>query len=424
MAHLLMIESWVGGTGRILPPTINRLAHQYTLVTRRHQHYLDNATHRIHPVLEYAHNVLTAETNNSEALIEYLHKQHSFLHFDGVLTVCDYYIDIAAQVAQALDLPHPFSTNVALVRQKHHLRQMLTRAGLPNPAFEITSTWEETRRAAAAIGYPLVVKPTDLASSAFVRCVHDDTELLEAFSALDAFPLNFRQQPRERLWLLEEFMQGPEVSVEACTYRGDTTVIGITDKSVTGFPFFIENGHMFPADLDSALADATIELVIRALQVVGYDHGISHTEVKLTADGPRIVEINPRPAGNYIVELVQRVTGIDLLGALIDLAIGQRPNLTPSETGITSAAIQFIVPPCDGYISNVSGTDQLNNDPNIVRWELEPVVNTHVSAPIDNACYLGHVVTVDRSGREARRRAEQALSRIVLSYAPPTVETI
>ena len=61
MAHLLMIESWVGGTGRIFPQAINRAGHRYTFVTRNRGHYLDEHTQQIHPVLKHADNVLTAK---------------------------------------------------------------------------------------------------------------------------------------------------------------------------------------------------------------------------------------------------------------------------------------------------------------------------------------------------------------------------
>lgn len=416
MAHLLMLESWVGGTGRILPSAIQQLGHRFTFVTRNRQHYLDPASRQIHPVLEYADNVLTTETNDVRALIPYLRQQHAILGFDGVFTICDYYIDTAAQVAEALDLPPAFSSNVTLERQKHCVREALQRAGLPNPLFRITESWLETQVAAAEIGYPLVLKPTDLASSAFVSLVTDERELHQAFAAITAFPRNFRDQPREQRYLLEAYMTGPEVSVESCTFQGDTTIIGITDKSVTGSPFFIEDGHMFPADLDPTLAAATCDFVRQALQAVGHDHGLSHTEVKLTPDGPRLVEINPRPGGNYIAELVRHVTGIDLLAAQIDLALGRRPQVTPIETGVASAAIAFIVPPRGGTVVAIHGADTLDSDPSIVRWVLNPVAGSTVPAPIDNACYLGHVVTIDQVGPGARALAEQAVARIDLVF--------
>lgn len=421
MAHLLMIESWIGGTGRILSPAITRLGHRYTFVTRNRGHYLDAHTQQIHPVLEHADNVFTTETNDIPALIAFLQRQHEILKFDGVLTVCDYYIDTVAQVAQALKLPQTFSANVVAERRKHLVREALERAGLPNPLFKTTTTWEATRQAAEQIGYPLIVKPSDLSSSAFVRLVKNEAELHEAFTALEKFPKNFREQSREPLWLLEEYMTGEEVSVEACTFQGETTIIGITDKSVTGFPYFIEDGHMFPARLAPLQIEAIHALVLKALAAVGHDHGISHTEVKLTPKGPRIVEINPRPGGNYIAELIERVTGIDFLAAQIDLALGRRPDLMRKETGVRSAAIKFLVPPHKGYVSAVRGIETLADDANVARWTLSPIAGTEVTAPVDNACYLGHVVALDRDGQDARRYAEQALSRIELMFGKASV---
>lgn len=416
MAHLLMIESWVGGTGRIFPPAIGRLGHRYTFVTRNRGHYLDARSREIHPVIEHAEHVLTTETNDVPALIEFLRAQHAILKFDGVVTICDYYIDTVAQVAQALGLPQAFSANVVMERRKDQVREAIQRAGLPNPKFAVTQSWPQTRDEAKRIGYPLIVKPTDLASSAFVRLIHDEAELRQSFDALEEFPRNFRDQARVPLLLLEEYMIGEEVSVEACTYRGRTTVIGITDKSVTGFPYFIEDGHMFPARIDPAQATAIEALVCGALEAVGHDHGISHTEVKLTADGPRIVEINPRPGGNYIAELIQRVTGIDLLDAQIELALGREPDLARKPTGVASAAIKFLVPPRGGYVATVDGVASLEGDPAVQRWSLSPIAGSEVAAPIDNACYLGHVVAVDAQGLEARAYAERALGRVVLGY--------
>lgn len=368
-------------------------------------------------MVQHADTILSVETNDVPTLIDYVRHHHTQSHFDGILTVCDYYIDTVVDVAEALALPSPFSTQVKTARLKHRMRAALDRSGLPNPAYRITHTWEDTCQAAAEIGYPLVIKPSDLASSAYVRCVRGEDELREAFEALNAFPLNFRQQPREQLYLLEAYMAGEEVSVEACTVAGQTTIVGITDKRTTGFPFFIEDGHMFPADLDSTTTTAICELTCAALHAVGYDHGISHTEVKLTPHGPRIVEINPRPGGNYICELVQRVTGIDLLAAMVRLALGEEPNLHSIPTGNASAAVQFIIPTRTGYVTGLHGTERLAATPGVVRWELHPVVGSSVATPIDNACYLGHVVTVDPRGFGARQRAEQAAQAIELEFA-------
>ncbi len=419
MGHLLMLESWVGGTGQILPAAITAQGHSYSFVTRRREHYATPPA--THPVLAYAQNLITTETNNVAALIAFLREQHRLLHFDGVLTICDYYIDTARQVADALDLPCPFPTTVSRIRNKGLLRRTLDSAEIENPAYQLVGSWHAAQTAALTIGYPLVIKPTDLASSAYVRLVRNEAELYESYTTLQSFERNFRDQPRDRTILLEAYMHGPEVSVEACTFAGETTIIGITDKGITAEPYFIEDSHMFPAALSVTEHQAVSQLVVAALLAVGFDHGISHTEVKLTLAGPRIVEINPRVGGNYIAELVERVSGINLLNATIDLALGQRPNLHPHETGVASAAIQFLVPERGGELRAIHGQTALASAPHVARWTLTATPGSVIAPPIDNACYLGHVVAVDATGLRAREFANQAAATLEFEFADDSV---
>lgn len=412
MAHLLMIESWVGASGNLLPPLLKSLGHTYTFVTRKPEHYQNALSTEKHPVLRYADEVLVTETNDVQNLLEKLKPYQ----FDGGITVCDYYIEVVREVAKALNLPCPFPNQVKNVRQKHSMRQALDKAYLANPKYHLAHRWNEVETAANEIGYPLVVKPVDLASSAFVSFIQNVEELREAYRKLADFPLNFRDQERDTTYLLEEFMKGEEVSVESVTYNGETTILGITDKSITGSPYFIENGHMFPANLDEEMSTTVTKFVRDALQAVGFDHGIAHTEVKLTAEGPRIVEINPRTPGNYIVELIQKVTDVDLLRVFVDLSLGNKPAITKKDGGISSAAVMFIVPPQGGTITHVQGVESLESDQHIVRYKIEDCVGKSIASPIDNACYLGHIVTQDTEGLNARDYAEQAINRIILTF--------
>lgn len=414
MAHLLMIESWVGASGNLLPPLLKSLGHTYTFVTRKPEHYQSGLSAELHPVIRHADAVLVTETNDTAGLIEHVRTHR----FDGVITVCDYYIETVQETADALGLPCPFPRSVKTVRHKHLMRRALDRAGAANPRYRLAHSRADVKAAADDLGYPLVLKPVDLASSAFVSLIQNEAELDKAYRELEAFPLNFRDQQRDHTYLLEEYMAGEEVSVESVSYRGETTIIGVTDKSVTGTPYFIENGHMFPAGLDDGAQAELTELVGSALQAVGFDHGIAHTEVKLTAAGPRIVEINPRTAGNYIVELIQRVSGIDLLQSFVELSLGLKPSIESRKSGIGSAAVMFLVPPQGGVVAGVDGLDTLKADERIVRYKIEDCAGTAVSAPIDNACYLGHIVAQDTEGRNARAYAEAALGRIRLRFEP------
>ncbi len=413
MGHLLVVENWVEGTGRLFPKGIVDLGHEYTFISRNMDHYSSPETNEHHPVLKYARNVLSFETNDLPSLTEFLKRQHEILKFDGVITICDYYVETAAAIADALDLPQAYSKNVAIARRKHLVRQALDNAGIPNPKHAIAKSLDEAKTAAADIGYPLIAKPSDLGSSAFVRLVQNEQELTEACEPILGNTRNFRDQERDPVVILEEYLQGQEVSVECCSFDGKTNFIGITDKSLTGDPYFIEDGHMFPADLSDQTAEQLKEFTKDVLAAIGYENGVTHTEVKLTENGPRLIEVNPRPAGNYIVELIEHVTGIDLMKCHIDLALGHAPDLQKYPRA-QSAAIKFVVPQKAGQLVDIKGYDSLEKNNAIARYKFVKPDGHALSAPIDNACYVGHVVTTDPTGKNSRAFAEDAVSQLEL----------
>ncbi|GAA3465022.1 ATP-grasp domain-containing protein [Saccharothrix longispora] len=411
MGHLLMIESWVGAMSSLLPRAINETGHRFTFLTRDLQHYLRSAPAHPHPLLA-ADNVLTAETNDVPALLDHVARLHDVLRFDGVVSSCDYYLSTVARVAHHLGLPGPDPLAVERAYRKDLTRAALRDAGVPGPRFALAEDWPATAEAASDLGYPLVVKPVDLCAGMHVRRVADEAELREAFAALEAFPVNARNQPRVRTVLLEELLTGPEVSVETVTVDGVTHVVGVTDKSVAGEPWFVESGHMFPAELPTDGAEA---VAVAAIAALGLDRGVAHTEVKLTSDGPKLIEVNPRPAGNQITELVRRTTGIDLPAAYAQLAVGERPDLRPVDTGVRSAAISFLLPPRRGLLAGVDGAEALSA-PDVAQWSVKPPGH-RVGDPTSNNSYLGHVMVTDPTGPGARARAERLVAGLSVRYA-------
>ncbi|WP_405010956.1 ATP-grasp domain-containing protein [Kitasatospora sp. NBC_01539] len=419
MAHLLVVESWVGSMSSLLPRAVGKGGHRFTFLTRDLHHYLRAAPAAPagppHPLLDAAH-VISADTNDPDTLLPWTERLHDVLRFDGVASSCDYYLPLAARLAERLGLPGPAPTAVTAACRKDLTRHVLAAAGVPGPRFASCHDLAGATAAAADLGYPLVVKPVDLCAGMLVRRVDDAAALAEAFRALAAFPVNARGQHRERTVLLEELLTGPEVSVETVSYDGRAHVVGVTDKTLTGAPAFVEAGHMFPAALDPADARAAADTAVRALHALGLDQVVAHTEIRLTPHGPRVVEVNPRPAGNRITELVRRVTGIDLAAACVDLALGHRPDLDPRPTGVTSAAIAFLLPDRDGRLTAVDGADTLRDDPALVELTLA-APGREVRHAVSNNEYLGHVMTTDPRGPGARRTAETLLARLTPRYA-------
>ncbi|MEU8877386.1 ATP-grasp domain-containing protein [Streptomyces javensis] len=411
MAHLLVVESWVGSMSRLLPRAIRESGHEFTFLTRDLHHYLRSAPEgTAHPLLG-ARNVITADTNDSEALLPEVERLHAVFGFDGAITSCDYYLPTVARIAGHLGLPGPVPEAVRDACRKDATRRVLAEAGVDGPRFAVHEEWADIARAAREIGYPLVVKPVDLCAGMYVRRVDDETQLADAYSALADFPVNARGQRRTSAVLLEELLDGPEVSVETVSHGGAVHVVGVTDKSVGGAPAFIETGHMFPAALTAGDTEAAEQTALGALKALGLVDGVvAHTEIKLTSAGPRVVEVNPRPAGNRITELVRHVTGIDLAAACVDVALGRAPGLRRTDTGLRSAAIGFLVPERTGTLDSLDGTG-LRDAPGVLEVQLaEP--GRQVKAAGSNNEYLGHVMAGDPEGAGARDRVEALLAEV------------
>ena len=412
MAHLLMIESFLEGNARILPKLLNKIGYKYTFLTRNKDIYPNEDKFNKHNVIKYADSIIETDTNNINEIL----KTIKGMKFDGIITTCDYYIETVQEISQILNIPCPFPLKVKNVRYKHNLRNILDKANLFNPKYGTANSWEEILKVSKNIGFPLVLKPVDLSSSAFVRLIKNQKDLKEAFSLLEEFPINWRAQKRDCTYLLEEYMVGSEVSVEAVTFEGKTTIIGITQKSLTGEPYFIEDGHMFPADLSEKVKQEISEYVIDALKASEYNHGVSHTEVKLTKNGPRIVEINPRVAGDYIAELIKLVYGVDILKIFIDLSLGKKPIFSKKETDIVSASIMFLTPTQGGQIMQIEGLDILKSDPNIIFSQIENCNGKLIENPVDNVGRLGRIIVKDTKGYNAMNYAKNILKKLNIVF--------
>ncbi len=146
MAHLLVVESWVGSMSRLLPRAIQEGGHTFTFLTRDLHHYLRTAPEgAAHPLLG-ARNVVTADTNDPASLLSYAERLHEVLGFDGVLTSCDYYLPTAALAAERLGLPAPDAEAVRNACRKDATRRVLDEAGVPGPGSPSTRSGPNWRR--------------------------------------------------------------------------------------------------------------------------------------------------------------------------------------------------------------------------------------------------------------------------------------
>jgi biotin carboxylase len=265
----------------------------------------------------------------------------------GVLTYDETRVLLAAQIAAALGIAHLDPAAAARCRDKLATRRALASAGVPSARAHHVRTLAEARAAGEQVGYPIVLKPRGLAGSIGVTRVDDPDGLEHAFETGEHAHLE-GVSPLDGL-LVEEYLDGPEVSVDCAVLDGRVEIATIAQKRVGFAPFFEEVGHVVAPLAGSSLPVRRIrEVVVAAHRALGVERGMTHTELRLTDYGPRIVEVNARLGGDLIPYVGHLATGVDVAAAAADVAVGRRPRLTPTRS--RAAAVRFFYPAADARV--------------------------------------------------------------------------
>ena len=257
----------------------------------------------------------------------------------------------AAELADEFGVPGLSVPGVHGCRDKHVTRTRLIDAGLLQPGYELTASLEQARAAAARIGYPVVVKPRALGASMGVVLAADESEVDDAYLVASRASL-IGDEPYRGGAIVEGYADGPEISVDGAVHKGEYLPMFVARKHSGRHPYFEEIGHVVDA-ADPLLYDADLmDTLARAHRVLGVEYGITHTEVRLTERGPLIIEVNGRLGGDLIPFLGKTATGIDPGTVLVDVATGQRPDITATRRGV--AGIRFGYPERDCLVRTVS----------------------------------------------------------------------
>jgi S-sulfo-L-cysteine synthase (3-phospho-L-serine-dependent) len=278
---------------------------------------------------------IETDLDDWEAVEAALRRQHDRRPVDAVLSVRDSYVPLAAYLADRLEV-RGLALQAALnCHDKSRMRAALHGAGLPNPRYAVVSDPQETSGVAAAVGFPAIAKLARGAGGAGVRLCRTEEELQAAVTELSEL------RPGVDL-VVEEYLDGPEYAVQTVTVDGRTEVLSVLAEHVGPPPRFAETGYDFPAGLAAADESALLSLVVSALDVLGMDNGIAHVQARLTADGPRIVEVNPRPPGGMLSRVSEVVSGVSLLEAAVSAALGRPvPRRRPAATQVRYRCVVF-----------------------------------------------------------------------------------
>ena len=334
---------------------------------------------------------------------------------DGVMTLCtDASVRTVAAVAAALGLRALSPAAAANATDKRLMRKALLDNGVSVPRFREVESAETALAAADSLGYPVAIKVPCSSGSRGVYRADSSDDLAKRI--LDARTY----QPQGSL-LVEEWMDGVEVSVEGMCCDERVYVVQVTDKLLFPGAFPVEAGHSQPSRLPEATVAqirATAEAGVRAL---GLTDCAFHAELKITRDEPKIVEIGARLGGDRIAtHLTPLSTGVNLVRATILIALGQIPDVVPSRS--RGAAVRYFHAAGCGILDSVEGLDSFSSLPGLELLypaserdgPLRPgFVIGEIRSSLDR---YGHVLFSGDSAAQASERAEQAASMVKFRF--------
>lgn len=263
----------------------------------------------------------------------------------GVVTWDEYALVPTAELVARLRLAGNSVASMNACRDKATSRRRFAEEQVPSATSTRVGTLAQAAAAARRTGFPVVLKPSSHAASIGVIRIDNPQELPAAWEFASAGASE--QGPEGSGVLVEEYLSGPEISVECVTQNGVTTALAITRKEVAFPPYFEEVGHTVTAG--DPLLPEVAPVAVQAVQALGVTDGVQHVEMRLTASGPRIIEVNSRIGGDLIGKLVHLATGLDLPLIASDVACGKVPDLTPPTH--TTAAIRILYPPATGTLA-------------------------------------------------------------------------
>ena len=336
-------------------------------------------------------------------------KKHSI---DGVMTLAsDMPMRTVAAVAKELGLIGITEETALKATNKAYMRKALKRASVPIPEFYRVANREEYTAAVAKFNTAFIVKPADNSGSRGIVKIEDITNEKLIFEAYDYSKASSRNGDV----VVEEYMNGPEVSVETLTVNNECHVIQITDKLTTGAPHFVEMGHTQPSRLDDETKQQISEVAKLANRAIGITSGPSHTEIIVTKDGPKIVELGARLGGDCITtHLVPLSTGVDMVEGCIKIALGEEPDIGVKFS--KGAAIRYLT--CDaGKIENITGIEEAQSVEGIQQISIVRNVGDEVSEIKSSLDRVGFIVAQDENAMQAGVRCNRAMSKIKIEVS-------
>ncbi len=362
---------------------------------------------------------IVMSTRDIQGSVRVARTQNEITPISAVLTVgTDASVTVAA-VANALNLPGIKFENAEAATNKIKMRMRFKEHGVPSPKFLPVWSLSDAKKAGKILKYPNVIKPSDNMGARGVIRIDNPNQLPDAFKFAKSASTSGEI-------IMEEYMDGPELSIDAIIYKDEITITGVADRIIEYPPYFIETGHNMPSALPKEIQEEACKVMKQGIKALGINVGAAKGDIKITKSGPMIGELAARLSGGFMSAYTYPYSsGVDLMKAVIEVALGQEPgNLEPV---INMTAIERAIIPKPGIVKKIAGLEEALKIPGIKEIFINAKPGDKVVQPRSNVDKAGHIIAVGKTLAEAEQSVEECrkiLKFEIIEQSEISIDTI
>ena len=359
--------------------------------------------------LQYADKQICANITNEEEMVA-IAKQEQI---DGVIHPCsEVSMNVMGRIHDELNLSGVSRKQAVVATNKHLMREAFKKGDAPSPISILAKSAEDAWEQFMAMPGDAILKPSRNSGSRGIAKVSKGSNGVSEVSKEDFYKLYdiALEESRDNSVLIEQFIEGPEFSVEIIVWEGKVNVLTVTDKKTTEAPHFVELGHNQPSCFPEETVALIKDAAVRGVKALGVDKCACHAEVKVQDGKAYLMEIGARMGGDFISTVLTRLsTGIDMVAAAINCALNIEPDLTP-KAAPQGVCIRYFCPK-PGKLVSISNTEVLD-DPRVHEWEIYHQVGDEIPEVTSSLCRSGHVIVTEETPQKAIAYAESLLNEV------------
>ncbi len=357
------------------------------------------------PGLKYADKAVVVNITSEDEMLKVARGEQ----IDGVIHPCsEVAMNVMGRINDEMGLCGISRETAIRATNKHMMRRAFEEGGAPSPWSKCFEDAEDAWQLYSETDtQDMILKPSRNSGSRGIAKVSKGLTR-EAFTELFE---RSKGESRDKTVMLEQFVEGPEFSVEIIVWKKVPHIINVKDKKKTEAPYFVELGHNQPSCFPEKDVEEIKQAAYKGVIALGLDNCAAHAEIKLQDGKAYIMEIGARLGGDFIsTELTHLSTGIDMVAAAVNVALGIEPNLQPTEPK-HGVCIRYFCPK-PGTIVKIEGEEILKTDASVYDYEIyhrEGDMVHEVKSSLDRS---GHVIVTAETVQKAISHAEELIGSV------------